>query len=127
MHRFLVILMAAGCLYGQAGNALVNEAKFSWTVVRDNLLKMAEKMPAENYAFKPVPEIESFGQRIAHIAGANLRICQSVNGEDKPFARPNATSKPDLIALLKQSNAACDAVFASLNDTTAAEKINSRL
>jgi uncharacterized damage-inducible protein DinB len=119
-------LFFALTLYAQS-STLVNEAKFPWTTVRDNLLKMAEKMPAENYTFKPAPEIESFGQRVAHIAGANLRICQGVNGEDQPFARPNASSKPDLIALLKQSNAACDAVFASLNDTTAAEKINSHL
>jgi hypothetical protein len=127
MHRFLVILMAAGCLYGQSGNALVNEAKFPWAVVRDNLLKMAEKMPAEDYAFKPVPEIESFGQRVAHIAGANLRICQGVQGIDKPFTRNAATSKAELVALLKQSSAACDAVFASLTDAAAMEKISSRL
>ena len=108
-------------------NTLVNEAKFPWSVVRDNLLKMAEKMPAENYDFKPAPGIESFGQRVAHIAGANLRICQGVDGIDKPFARPNTSSKDDLIALMKQANAACDAAFASLNDTTAQQKINSRL
>jgi len=36
-----------------------------WTVVRDNLLKMAEKMPAESYGLKPMPEIESFGQATA--------------------------------------------------------------
>jgi hypothetical protein len=56
----------------------VIEAKFPWTVVRDNLLKMAEKMPAENYSFEPTPQIESFGQRLAHIAGANLFVCQGV-------------------------------------------------
>jgi hypothetical protein len=128
MRRYLVIVaMAACCLYGQGGNALVDEAKFPWTVVRDNLLKMAEKMPAENYSFKPVPEIESFGQRVAHIAGANLRICQGIEGNDKPFARNAATSKPELVALLKQSSAACDAVFASLTDAAAKEKISSRL
>jgi hypothetical protein len=127
MYRYLLIALAAGCLYGQSGNTLVNEAKFPWTVVRDNLLKMAEKMPAEDYAFKPVPEIESFGQRVAHIGGANLRICQGVQGIDKPFARNTATSKADLVALLKQSSAACDAAFASLTDASAMEKISSRL
>lgn len=115
-------------LIAQAPNALVSEAKFPWTVVRDNLLKMAEKMPAENYTFKPTPEIESFGQRVAHIAGANLFICQGVAGrQTTPRPRPSPSSKPDLIALMKQANAACDTAFDSLTDAAAMEKISSRL
>ena len=106
---------------------LVSEAKFPWTVVRDNLLKMAEKMPAENYSFRPAPEIESFGQRLAHIAGANLFVCQGVMGHETTLTRPAATSKPELIALLKQSSAACDSAFDSLSDAAAMEKINSHL
>ena len=116
-----------GLLFAQAPNALVSEARFPWSVVRDNLLKMAEKMPAETYGFKPAPEIESFGQRLAHIAGANLSICEGINGRARPFTRPAATSKPELVALLKQSSAACDAVFDSLSDAGALEKISSRL
>jgi hypothetical protein len=128
MRAGIVVMMAA-CAFavqGQVSNALVMEARFPWTVVRDNLLKMAEKMPAENYSFKPVPEIESFGQRMAHIAGANLSICLGVDGKPRPAGRP-ALTKDALVALVKQSNAACDAVFDSLTDAGALEKINSRL
>ena len=129
MSRFLFLTLLAGCaLLAQDSNALVSEAKFPWTVVRDNLLKMAEKMPAENYSFRPTPEIESFGQRVAHIAGANLFICQGVMGQQTtPRPRPSTTSKPELIALLKQASAACDAAFDSLTDTSAMEKIDSHL
>ena len=84
-------------------------------------------MPAGNYAFKPVPEIESFGQRLAHIAGANLFVCQGVLGRQTTLSRPAATSKPELIALLKQASGACDTAFDSLSDAAAMEKINSRL
>lgn len=125
---FFVALLSCSTLPAQAPNTLVSEAKFPWTVVRDNLLKMAEKMPAENYSFKPTPEIESFGQRLAHIAGANLFICQGVMGKPTtPRPRPAATSKPELIALLKQASAACDSAFDSLTDAAAMEKIGSRL
>jgi hypothetical protein len=56
MSRFFFLALPGCCaLLAQGSNALVSEAKFPWTVVRDNLLKMAEKMPAENYSFKPVP------------------------------------------------------------------------
>ena len=120
------VLCAATGL-AQAPDVLVNESKFQWSVVRDNLLKMADKMPAEDYDFKPAMGMETFAQRVAHIAGANLNICQGVAGNVRPFSRTAITAKADLLALLKQANAACDATFASLNDTTALEKINSRL
>ena len=124
---FLLAILGCYALLAQGNNALVLEAKFPWTVVRDNLLKMAEKMPAENYSFKPAPEIESFGQRVAHIAGANLFVCQAVTGQtatNRP--RPAATSKPELIAILKQASTACDSAFDSLSDAAAMEKISSR-
>lgn len=129
MRRFLALAFLSCCaLPAQTSNTLVSEAKFPWTVVRDNLLKMAEKMPAEDYTFKPTADIETFGQRMAHIAGANLFICQGVMGKQAtPRRRPAAASKTELIALLKQSSAACDAVFDSLTDAEAMEKINSHL
>ena len=34
-------------------------------VDRDNLLKMAQSPPAQNYSFKPTPEIKTFGDRPA--------------------------------------------------------------
>jgi hypothetical protein len=126
-RSFLLAFLGCSALLAQASNALVLEAKFPWTVVRDNLLKMAEKMPAENYSFQPTPRIESFGQRLAHIAGANLFVCQGVMGRQTTLSRSAATSKPELIALLKQASAACDSAFDSLSDAAAMEKINSRL
>lgn len=126
--RLSVAVFASCALLAQAPNALVSEARFQWSAVRDNLLKMAEKMPAENYSFKPTAEIQTFGQRVAHIAGANLFICQGVMGQSgSPRPRVPADSKSELIALLKQSSAACDTVFNSLTDAGAMEKINSHL
>jgi hypothetical protein len=128
MRFFFLALLSCCALRAQGPTALVSEARFPWTVVRDNLLKMAEKMPAENYSFKPTPEIESFGQRLAHIAGANLFACQGVMGRQAtPRPGPGATSKADLIALLKQASATCDSAFDSLSDAAAMEKISSRL
>ncbi|HEX4133146.1 MAG TPA: DinB family protein [Bryobacteraceae bacterium] len=122
-----ISLTTLSSLLAQQPNALVSEARFPWTVVRDNLLKMAEKMPAEYYTFKPAPEIETFGQRLSHIAGANLYICAGVAGRTTRANRPDPASKTALIALLKESSAACDSLFASLTDAAALEKINSHL
>jgi hypothetical protein len=127
MHSIVFVMFASALAAQQTPNALLLEARFPWTVVRNNLLKMAEKMPAEYYSFKPSPEIETFGQRVAHIAGANLRICQGIIGGQNPPARLSITSKPELIAALKESSTACDSVFDSLTDAAALEKISSRL
>ena len=128
MLRYSAIFCVLACSLGAQGpNALVNEAKFPWSVVRDNLLKMAQKMPEENYGFKPSPEMESFGQRVAHIAGANLRVCQGVGGGEQTAGVNRGASKAELVAALKKSSDACDAVFASLTDAAAMEKISSRL
>ena len=35
-------------------------------MAKTNLTRAAEKMPEENYAFKPTPEIRSFGQLVGH-------------------------------------------------------------
>src|ERR1700733_8237171 len=126
--RILTLVIFASTLAAQqVPNALVLEAKFPWTVVRDNLLKMAEKMPAEYYSFKPSPEIETFGQRVAHIAGANFRICEGIKGSQSPSAHQHAESKPELVAALKESSAACDPVFDSPPGAAALGKISSRL
>lgn len=112
-------------LVAQTPRVLVEEARFQWTVVRNNLIKMAEKMPAENYSFQPTPEIENFGQRVAHIARSNLNVCEGIlKGQSTPAPAP--TTKPELVSLLKQASMTCDAVFNSLNDTTALERISSQ-
>lgn len=126
-RSFFLALLGCTALLAQASNALVSEAKFPWTVVRDNLLKMAEKMPAGDYSFQPTPDIQTFSQRLAHIARANLFVCQGVMGRQTTLAPPAAASKAELIALLKQASTACDSAFDSLSDAAAMEKINSHL
>jgi len=122
----LISVFASVCaLNAQPSRILVEEARFQWTVVRNNLLKMAEKMPATEYSFKPTPEIETFAQRVAHIARSNLNVCEgSLKGQSTPA--PVVTTKPDLVSLLKEASTTCDSVFNSLNDTTALDKISSQ-
>jgi len=122
-----IALALAGAASPQSANPLVAEAKFPYVTVRDNLLKMVEKMPEENYSFRPVPEVESFAQRVAHIAGANMGVCAGLRGEPRGLAPIKAASKAELVAALKAAFAACDSVFDSLTDATALDKVSSRL
>jgi len=109
----------------QAQNPMSTEAKQAYTGVKNNLTKMAEKMPEEHYAFKPVPEIRTFGQLVAHVADAQLRNCSAAKGSPMQGNAASKTSKADLVAALKASFEVCDSAFEGLTDASAAEMVTS--
>lgn len=125
--RCFFLLLAAAVLQAQSANPLSSELLQMYTIVKTNLLKMAQKMPEEDYAFRPTPEIETFGRRVAHIAGANLRTCAGLNGETRPLGAAGKTSKAELVQALKESFAYCDGVFQSLTDASAVEMVPGRI
>jgi uncharacterized damage-inducible protein DinB len=55
--------------------------KFAYARVKDILLKSAEKMPEENYSFKPIDTVRSFGQIVGHVADARYTFCSLALGE----------------------------------------------
>ena len=121
-------LLSFAAVSAQAPNPLVHEARFSWTIVRGNLTKMADKMPAEFYSFRPTPEIETFAQRMAHIAGADLGVCTGLlTNTARPFTRVGGTTKAELVAALAQAVDACDHAFDATTDQNAFEQVSSRL
>jgi hypothetical protein len=128
-HWFVLgaLLGGAGTLAAQTPDPLSAEVRWTYRTIRNNLVKLAEKMPAENYSFRPTTEVETFGRRVAHIADANMNVCTGLNGERKPLGAASMTSKADLVAALKESFAYCDRVFDSLTDVTAREMVSSRL
>jgi hypothetical protein len=126
-RRLAALALGSACLLpAQNANPLSTELRFMYSTIRTNLTKMADKMPAENYSFRPTPDVESFAQRMTHIAGANLSICSSLSGQQKRLTGPSAT-KEQLVAALKDSFAACDAAFDSLTDAKLMEPTSSRL
>jgi uncharacterized damage-inducible protein DinB len=118
MKRYSTLMAAAvlsTALYAQE-NPLATEVKGAYTNVKNNLIKAAEKMPEENYSFKPVPEVQSFAQRVAHIADSNARNCGAIKSEQKNIGAASKTSKADLVAAIKESFAYCDTVFDAATD-----------
>lgn len=94
-------------------NGAITGLKMPWNAVKDYVVRAAEKMPEENYTFKPTPEVRSFGQLVGHVADANFMFCSMALGET-PSPRDiekTRTSKADLVAALKESVAACNKVF----------------
>ncbi|HTS65890.1 MAG TPA: DinB family protein [Candidatus Acidoferrales bacterium] len=125
MIRASLIVLAAACALSAQSNPVIAEQKAAYNRLKTNITKAAEKMPEDAYSFKPTPEMQSFGERIAHIAG-QIGGCSALTGERKPNPAQGKTSKADLVAALKASFDACDAAWDSLNDKTAMEMVAGR-
>lgn len=102
-----------------AGPPQVAEPRQAYNQIKGNLMRMAEKMPAEHYDFKPVPEIRSFGELMAHIADSQMRACSMVNGQQKSGGAALKKTKDEIVAALKAAFEECDAAWDGTNEGNA--------
>ncbi len=106
-------------------NPLSTSNKNIYEGVKGILLRSAEKMPEENYAFKPTEAVRSYGQIIGHVADAQYLFCSMVLGEPNPapHIEKTKTSKADLIASLKTAFAYCDKAYGGMTDASATQTV----
>ena len=123
MKNSITLLFAAATLLPAQENPLSTEAKQAFNTIKNNLIKMAEKMPADAYAFKPTPEIRTFGALVGHVADSEMRTCSTLNGAAKQLGASKMTGKDELVAALKSASEECDKAYGSLTDAEAAKII----
>lgn len=106
-------------------NPLTSHNRSLYVGVKHLLVRSAEKMPEEHYAFKPVDSVRTYGQIIGHIADTQYIFCAAVLGEKNPSLRieKTKTTKADLVAAIKDSCAYCDRAYNSLDDRSATELV----
>ncbi|MDQ2901778.1 MAG: DinB family protein, partial [Acidobacteriota bacterium] len=106
-------------------NPLSAGQKVIYGIVKNNIVKGAEKMPEENYSFKPTPEVRSFGQLVGHVADAQYLFCSAADGEKNPSPdiEKTKTSKADLVQALKDGFSYCDKVYDGMTDAKAAQMV----
>lgn len=92
---------------------------------KDVLIRSAEKMPEENYSFKPVDSVRSYGQIVGHLADGQYLFCSAALGEKSPDLKieQTKTSKADLIAALKTAFAYCDKVYDAMTDASGSQTV----
>ena len=128
--KTLVVLFAISLIsipvYAQsAPNPLSAGEKGFYNYLKADLVKAAEKMPEENYSFKPTPEVRSFGQIVGHVADAQYMFCSTVLADaTKPQGiEKSKTSKADLVKALNDSFAYCDKAYDGMTDAHAADMV----
>jgi uncharacterized damage-inducible protein DinB len=84
------------------------------------LVASAEKMPEENYNFKPTDSIRSYGQIVGHLADAQYNFCALALGETNPGLKieETKTTKADLVAALKGALTYCDKAYDTMTDVS---------
>jgi uncharacterized damage-inducible protein DinB len=98
--------------------------QYYYEAVKRNISAMVEKVPEEHFGFKPVPEVRSFGESVAHVADAQARNCNLVSGAgSKTLDADKKKTKAELAAALKESFAICDAALAALTESSAREMV----
>ena len=104
-------------------NPITMSEKGLYSFMIGNVVRAAEKMPEENYAFKPTPDVRSFGQLVGHVADANYMFCALAAGEANPAknVEKSKTSKSDLVSAVKDSAAYCNKIFDGMTDAKGSE------
>jgi uncharacterized damage-inducible protein DinB len=109
----------------KSANPFTGVVKDAWNSMKGNITAAATAMPENEYSFKPVPEVRSFGQIVGHLANEHYGICSAAKGEKNPNSTDfeKSTAKADLLKALTESIAYCDGTFAAATDKTAFDQV----
>ena len=99
--------------------------KIFYARMKTILVSSAEKMPEENYNFKPTDSVRSYGQIVGHVADAQYNFCSLALGENNPGLKieQTKTTKADLIAALKGALAYCDKAYDGMTDASGTQTV----
>jgi uncharacterized damage-inducible protein DinB len=110
----------------QVADPLVNATNSLYEQVKSFITRSAEQVPEADYTFRPVPEVRTFGELVAHVANAHYMFCSSALGEANPNGEnleETKTSKADLQAALAASFEYCDRAYTTMTDADATQII----
>jgi hypothetical protein len=118
----LALLLCITALPAQE-NPFSDDARQTYALIKTSLLAAAERMPAEHYAFRTVPEVRTFAEMIAHVVQGQTLMCATVKGEHPSAGTARLTTKAEFTTALKTSFDFCDPIYASMTDAVGAGKV----
>ncbi len=110
-----------------SANPISDGIRSQWDGAKKNIKESAALVPDANWNYRPVDGVRTFGEILAHVAGASYQICAAAKGEKTPFAEDyfekNAKSRADVVKATGDAIAYCDGVFSAMTDATAAQMV----
>jgi uncharacterized damage-inducible protein DinB len=84
--------------------SLQAEVLKDWTALKDTMHKIAADMPADKFTYKPTDGQQTFGERVVHVATANVYFLGLLGGTaPKPTIDPKVTTKEAALKALDDS------------------------
>jgi len=138
MHRLLVLAaLIAGLAVPAAAQtsdagadavlspSMAASLKAMHQMIRRNLADAAAAMPAEEYSFKPTPQVRSFAELIGHVINGNSFFCSQARGEKPTFGGDysKTTDKAALVKALTDALAYCDATYDGTTDANVIQTV----
>jgi len=113
-----VFLPGASFAQSAHPNPLTANAKIQFGALSGFVVKSAEKVPEELYAFRATPEVRSMAELYGHVADAMFSMCSTAAGAKPPRTgiEKAVTAKPALVAALKEGVTYCNSVYDSMTD-----------
>ena len=112
-------------------NPFTDAAKAQLEQIKSNVIRTAEKVPEDLYAFKPTPEVRSLGQLLAHIADGNFGICGAGSTMKPPMSGVEKSTGGNGKAAIQKALAAsfefCESAWASMDNTRSPEVVKTFL
>ena len=117
MLKTFLAVAAIPCLLTTAAAAQspTSEARALWKSNISNVNAAADELSEALYAYRPTPDVRTFGELFAHIAGSQNMYCALALGEKPPAedaVEKGAKTKAAIVAALKQSNTYCERAYA---------------
>jgi uncharacterized damage-inducible protein DinB len=104
--------------------SLSKETVASFQRAANELLGVAEAMPADKYGFKPAgAEISSFGDQLMHVTAIVQRFVDAAKGTKTEAAPHGAMTKPEIMALMKKTFQSAEEAMATLSDAQMLEPV----
>jgi uncharacterized damage-inducible protein DinB len=117
-RAILMVLLSAAPALGQSAPAPatrsnVEFARRVWREVHGYLVQAATAAPDSLFAFKPAPEVRSFGETLDHVAASERGYCQMALGE-RPSgggAGTGARTPVEVLAALQAAADVCERAY----------------
>jgi len=130
---FAAAIAAAPFPSSAQGVTIASDLLKDWRAQKETMLRIADAMPEDKFAFKATPPQRSYREQILHVAGANIFLMTFLGGNvpappisttDRSTFGLTATSKAEVLEALSRSYDFGEAVLKQLTEAAIAQPIH---
>jgi uncharacterized damage-inducible protein DinB len=122
---FALLVAVPATAFAQTANPMTANAKIQFGALSGFVVRSAEKVPEDLYSFRATPEVRSMAELYGHVADAMFAMCATAAGSKPPRTgiEKAVTSKPALVAALKEGVSYCNSVYDAMTDQKGLETV----